>query len=75
MMDKKEFDSLNTNDRTFVVEGYVDGFKAAIETAESILVRIGDETVDKIFVTNRDTIVETLKACLERLAEAEGIAL
>lgn len=72
-MTREEFNDLNTNDRAFTVEGYIDGFKAAIETAESIVVRIGDETVDKLFISNRDMVVDTLRTCLKHLAEAEGI--
>lgn len=74
-MTREEFNNLNANDRAFTAEGYVDGFKAAIETAESVIVRIGDETVDKLFISNRDMVVDTLKMCLKRLAEAEGIKL
>jgi hypothetical protein len=70
-MDKKEFDSLNDNDRAFTVEGYIDGFKAAIECAESVIVRVGDPAVDRMFISNRDMIVLTLNASLKRLAESE----
>lgn len=73
-MTREEFNSLNTNDRAFTVEGYIDGFKAAVEVAESIIIRV-DGSVDVRFVTNKAMIVDTLKGCLERIAEAEGIKL
>lgn len=70
-MTPEEFNSLNTNDRAFTVEGYIDGFKAAIETVESTLVRVGDPGVDRMFIANRNMIVTTLNASLKRLVEAE----
>lgn len=74
-MTREEFNNLNTNDRTFAVEGYIDGFKAAIETAESVIVRVGDPTADEVFIISRDMVVDTLKASLKRIAESEGITL
>lgn len=70
-MTKEEFNSLNTNDRAFTVEGYIDGFQAAIETVKSTLVRVGDPGVDRMFITNRDLIVTTLNAGLKCLVESE----
>lgn len=72
-MTREEFNSLNTNDRAFTVEGYIDGFKSAIEVAESVIVRVDDSAVDELFVTNKAMIVDALKASLKRIAEAEGI--
>ena len=69
-MKPAEFNALNTNDRTFVVEGYLDGFKAAIDCVESIIVRIGEPTIDKLFISNRDMIAATLQQSLAKMNEA-----
>lgn len=68
-MKPEEFNALNTNDRAFVVEGYLDGFKAAIECVESIIVRIGEPTIDKLFISNRDMIAATLQQSLAKMNE------
>ena len=68
-MKPEEFNALNTNDRAFVVEGYLDGFKAAIECVESIIVRIGEPTIDKLFISNRDMIAATLQQSLTKMNE------
>lgn len=68
-MKPEEFNALNTNDREFVVEGYLDGFKAAIECVESIIVRIGEPTIDKLFISNRDMIAATLQQSLAKMNE------
>lgn len=66
-MTKEEFNALNTNDRTFAIEGYLDGFNAAIEVAQSIIQRIGDPTIDKMFIANRDSIVDILTHSYEKM--------
>lgn len=66
-MTKEEFNSLNTNDRIFAIEGYLDGFTAAIEVAQSVIQRIGDPTIDKMFISNRDSIVSILNGSLEKM--------
>ena len=68
-MKPEEFNALNANDRAFVVEGYLDGFKAAIECVESIIVRIGEPTIDKLFISNRDMIAATLQQSLAKMNE------
>jgi hypothetical protein len=68
-MKPEEFNTLNANDRAFVVEGYLDGFKAAIECVESIIVRIGEPTIDKLFISNRDMIAATLQQSLAKMNE------
>ena len=68
-MKPEEFNALNTNDRAFVAEGYLDGFKAAIECVESIIVRIGEPTSDKLFISNRDMIAATLQQSLAKMNE------
>lgn len=60
-MTPKEFNALNTNDRAFAIEGYLDGFEAAVQVAESVYVRIGDATLDAAFIRARDSIVEVLR--------------
>lgn len=74
-MTKEEFNSLNTNDRTFTVEGYLDGFKAALESVESMTVRVGEQTIDNMFISNRNMIAAMLKGSLEKLAESERMKL
>ncbi len=66
-MTKEEFNSLNTNDRTFVTEGYHDGFAAAIEVVQSVIQRTGDPTIDKMFISNRDSIVHILNHFFEKM--------
>ena len=67
---KSEFDNLNTNDRTFVIEGYLDGYAAAIETVESMIIRIGVESLDRQFVQVRNSIVSILKSNYETLSKS-----
>lgn len=67
---KSEFDNLNTNDRTFVIEGYLDGYAAAIETVESMIIRIGDPLLDREFIRARNSIVSILKSNYETLSKS-----
>jgi hypothetical protein len=68
---KSEFDNLNTNDRTFVVEGYLDGYQAAIDTVESMIIRIGDPLLDREFIRARNSIVSILKSSHSSLANGD----
>ena len=67
---KSEFDNLTTNDRTFVIEGYLDGYAAAIETVESMIIRIGVESLDRQFLQVRNSIVSILKSNYETLSKS-----
>lgn len=72
-MTKEEFNSLNTNDRTFVIEGYLDGFKAAIDVVATVVQRVGDPTIDEMFVANRDSIVHILNHSLNTMRETSNV--
>jgi hypothetical protein len=69
-MTPKEFNALNTNDRAFAIEGYLDGFEAAIDSVSSMYIRIGDATLDAAFIRARDSIVDMLKHNAELMRES-----
>lgn len=51
--------------------GYVDGFGAAVDVAERVKVRVGDEKVDKMFDANRDMVVSSMRRSYESM-KSEG---
>lgn len=58
---KIEYDALPSEQRALVIEGYLDGYAAAIDTVESMIIRIGVESMDRQFVQVRNSIVSILK--------------
>lgn len=66
-MTRDEYENLDYNDRMLVKEGYLDGYKAALECVASIEQKIGDPIVDTLFVSNKDAIVSILKSTYDKL--------
>lgn len=58
---KIEYDALPSEQRALVTEGYLDGYAAAIDTVESMIIRIGVEVMDRQFLQIRNSIVSILK--------------
>lgn len=64
-MNKDQYNALGPHDKKLVDEAYLDGFKAAIEAVKSLTVRVGDEKVDAIFISNRNMVVSILESNLK----------
>jgi hypothetical protein len=66
-MNKQQYDDLDKEQKAIATEAYIDGFLACIEQVKSIMVRVGDQDVDKTFRVNRDMIAENLQHAYEKL--------
>ena len=64
-MNKSQFEALTLEHRDLVEEAYRDGYAAAVLVLESCYVRIGDTIVDEAFISNRNTLVGTVKQGLK----------
>lgn len=60
-MNKQQFDSLSDNEKIIATEAYKDGYDAAIQNVMYMVQHVGDDTVDKMFIANRDSIVMMLE--------------
>lgn len=69
---KIEYDALPSEQRALVNEGYLDGYAAAIDTVESMIIRVGVESLDRQFVQVRNSIVSILKHNHELLDEGNS---
>lgn len=66
---KIEYDALTKEQQELVSEGYLDGYASAIETVESMIIRIGVESIDRQFMQVRNSIVSILKSNYETLSK------
>jgi len=66
---KIEYDALTKEQQELVSEGYLDGYASAIETVESMIIRIGVESIDRQFIQVRNSIVSILKSNYETLSK------
>ena len=66
-MTKEEYLALPHEDKKLALSSYLDGFQAAIDVVKSIKIRVGDDTTDQTFISNRNTVVSTLQAALKRM--------
>lgn len=60
-MNKQQFDSLPEKEKALVAEAYIDGYNAAIESVKHMIQRIGDEKLDALFISNRNSIIHMLE--------------
>lgn len=51
--------------QTLARGSYLDGFKTALNSVESLTIRIGEEQIDKQFLANKNLIVDMLKTQLK----------
>ena len=61
-MNQHDFNALDTQQRALVTDAYLDGYASAIDCVESMIIRIGDASLDAAFVSNRDSIVSILRS-------------
>lgn len=66
-MTKEEFNLLDEKDRALASIAYIDGFKAALDIAKSVVVRVGDKDIDNTFLANRSMVIDVMKQTLKRL--------
>lgn len=69
-MTREEFESLTYNEKVLVKEGYLDGYRAALECVSTMIQKVGEPIVDNLFVANRDSIALILKSNLDKLNES-----
>lgn len=71
-MTNEEYQLLSTEDKKLASEAYIDGYSSAIETVESIVIRIGDERIDTRIELTVNNVLSILRYNLKKMTNEEG---
>ena len=70
-MTNEEYQLLSTEDKKLASEAYIDGYSSAIETVESIVIRIGDERIDTTSKLAVNNVLSVLRYNLKKITGEE----
>ena len=70
-MTNEEFQMLSTEDKKLASEAYIDGYRSAIETVESITIRVGDERIDTTSKLAVNNVLSVLRYNLKKITGEE----